>query len=152
MFLVFCFFEEKLVNGKYLFGLLAASVFLVTAGSASAAFQRLSCDDYSNSGASMWARYIDSGERRTLDVVLKVPATAENRGESVRSVLIGVANVGKITLQPNAEGMLSGSLSYDSYSDRGDANPGVFAFPANWTGAVSGNQVRTAGLACVLAD
>ena len=62
------------MNGKYLFGFLAASVFLAMAGSASAAFQRLSCDDYNNSGASMWARYIDSGERRTLDVVLKVPA------------------------------------------------------------------------------
>ena len=140
------------MNGKYLFGFLVVSVCLGAASSASAAFQRLSCDDYSNSGASMWARYIDSGERRTLDVVLKVPVTDENRRESVRSVLIGVANVGKITLKPNAEGMLSGSLSYDSYSDRGDVNPGVFAFPANWSGAISGNQVRSAGLACVLAD
>lgn len=134
------------------FALAAAGLFLGAASNASAAPLRLSCDDYSNSGASMWARYIDSGERRTLDVVLKLPDTGGIRGEPNRSVLIGFDNVGTINLTPNAEGMMSGSLTYDSYALGGDANPGVASFPGNWNGAISGNLVRSGGLSCVLAD
>lgn len=131
---------------------MVAGAVCLTAGTASAAFQRLSCDDYNNSGASMWARYIDSGERRTLDVVLKVPDNSKTRVEPNRSVLIGAKNIGKITLKPNAQGMMSGSLSYDSYALGGDANPGMVSFPGNWSGAVSGSLVRSGGLSCVLAD
>ena len=138
-------------TNSYLLYLVAGAVYF-TAGTASAAFQRLSCDDYSESDASMWARYIDSGERRTLDVVLKVPAGGENTETSKRSVILGAENIGTITLKPNAEGMMSGSLSYDSYALGGDANPGVVSFPGNWTGAVSGSLVRSGSLSCVLAD
>lgn len=130
--------------------LLAAGSLFGAFTTASAAFSRVSCDDFNNSDASMWVRYIDSGERRTLDVVLKMPATAQNQAKANRSVLLGTRNIGQITLTPNGEGMLSGSLSYDSYAASGGSNSGVSAFPGGWTGAVSGNLVRTSGLSCEL--
>ena len=129
--------------------LAAGSLFGASTG-ASAAFLKVSCDDFSNSGASMWVRYIDSVERQTLDVVLKMPMTQKNLAKTNRRVLIGVQNIGQITLTPNDEGMMSGSLSYGSYADTGQANPQMLAFPRIWTGAVSGTTVRTAGLACEL--
>ena len=132
--------------------LLAAGSLCGASTTLSAAFSRVSCDDFNNSDASMWVRYIDSGERRTLDVVLKMPATAQNQAKPNRSVLLGTQNVGQITLTPNGEGMLSGSLSYDSYASSGEANPGVSTFPGSWTGAVSGTLVRTSGLSCELRD
>ena len=132
--------------------MLAAGSLFGASTTASAAFSRVSCDDFNNSDASMWVRYIDSGERRTLDVVLKMPATAQNQAKANRSVLLGTQNIGQITLTPNNEGMLSGSLSYDSYATSGGSNPGVSAFPGSWTGAVSGTLVRTSGLACELRD
>ena len=132
--------------------LLAAGSLFGASGGASAAFLKLSCDGFSNSDASMWVRYIDSVERQTLDVILKMPMTEKNLAKPDRSVAIGVQNIGQITLTPNDEGMMSGSLSYDSYAANGEANPEVFAFPRTWTGAVSGNTVRTAGLSCELRD
>ena len=135
------------------FFLFAAAGLLIGTGSgASAAALRLSCDDYSNSDASMWVRFIDSGERRTFDVIMKMPLTDKNLQKPEQSVLIGTRNVGLITLTPNDEGMMSGSLSYDSYAANGEANLEVFSFPGGWTGAVSGNVVRTAGLSCELKD
>ena len=130
----------------------AAGLLAGTATGASAAALRVSCDDYSNSGASMWVRYIDSGERQTFDVVMKMPLTEKNLARPDRSVLIGTQNIGQITLMPNDEGILSGGLSYDSYASSGAANPEVFPFPGEWTGAVSGNLVRAAGLSCELKD
>ena len=132
--------------------LLAAGSLCGISTGASAAFLKVSCDDFSNSDASMWVRYIDSGARQTLDVILKMPMTEKNLAKPERSVLIGVQNIGRITLKPNDEGKMSGSLSYDSYAANGEANPSVRAFPATWTGAVSGNTVRTAGLSCELRD
>jgi hypothetical protein len=131
--------------------LLAASLFGASGG-ASAAFMKVSCDDFSNSDASMWVRYIDSGERQTFDVVLKMPMTEKTLAKPDRSVLLGVQNIGQITLTPNDEGIMSGSLSYDSYAASGEANPEVLSFPGTWTGAVSGNMVRTSGLSCELRD
>jgi hypothetical protein len=130
--------------------LLAAGSLCGASTTASAAFSRVSCDDFNNSDASMWVRYIDSGERRTLDVMLKMPVNDKTRASPTRSVLLGTRNIGQITLTPNGEGMLSGSLSYDSYAASGGSNPGVSAFPGGWTGAVSGNLVRTSGLSCEL--
>lgn len=137
---------------RHFFVVFAAGLCVGATNGALAGPLRLGCDDYSNSGASMWARYIDSGERRTLDVVLKTPDNGALRGEPNRSVLIGDRNIGMIKLKPNAAGMMSGSLSYDSYAAYGDANPGVASFPGGWTGAISGNLVRVAGLSCTLAD
>ena len=94
---------------------------------------------------------VDSGERETLDVMLKMPATDKNLAKPDRSVLIGVQNIGQITLTPNGEGMMSGSLSY-SYTLNGEANPGVLGFPESWTGVDSGHMVRVAGLYCELRD
>jgi hypothetical protein len=128
--------------------LAAGSVF--GASTTASAFLRVSCDDFNDSDASMWVRYIDSGERRTLDVMLKMPVNDKTRASPTRSVLLGTRNIGQITLTPNGEGMLSGSLSYDSYAASGGSNPGVSAFPGGWTGAVSGNLVRTSGLSCEL--
>lgn len=137
---------------KFFSILLAAGSVFGLSSAASAAFMRVSCDDFSGSDSAMWARYINSGERQTLDVMLKMPATDKNLAKPDRSVLIGAQNIGQITLTPNVEGMMSGSLSFDSYAVNGEANPDVLAFPEFWTGAVSGNLVRVAGLSCELRD
>ena len=137
---------------KSFFVIAAAGLLCGTVSGASAAVLRLSCDDYSNSDASMWVRFIDSGERQTFDVIMKMPITGNNLQAPDRSVLIGVQNIGQITLTPNDEGMMSGSLSYDSYAGSGEASPQVFPFPGDWTGAISGNLVRAAGLSCELKD
>ena len=78
--------------------------------------------------------------------------TENNLAKPAVSVLIGAQNIGQISLKPNDEGRMSGSLSYDSYAANGEASPGVRAFPGTWTGAVSGDTVRTAGLSCELRD
>jgi len=135
---------------KFVSILLAAGSLCGVSTGTTAAFLKVSCDDFNNSDASMWVRYIDSGARQTLDVILKMPMTEKNLAKPDRSVLIGVQNIGQITLKPNDEGKMSGSLSYDSYAANGEANSGVLAFPAAWTGAVVGNTVRTAGLSCEL--
>lgn len=129
-----------------------AGLLIVASSGVSAAALRISCDDYNANDASIWVRYIDSGERQTFDVIMKMPLTDKNLQKPDRAVLIGTRNVGLLTLTPNDEGMMSGSLSFDSYASNGEGNPEVFPFPGDWTGAVSGNQVRTAGLSCELKD
>jgi hypothetical protein len=124
---------------------------LCAASAAHGASSASGCDTVSSAEASMWVRYLNTGVRETFDVSAKMPATGGGRANSTWPVLVGREQVGRLTLKPRDNGFMSGSLSFDSYANNGQADPGVAPFPPNWPYAGTGTPVRVGGLECRLA-
>ena len=122
----------------------------ITAPGVSANQTNASCDIFDDTEASLWARYIDTGTRATLELKLRVPQQFGAVGSASLPVFLGGQRVGSIQLEQRAGGWASGGLSLDSYAALGQAEPGTEAFPANWPGAGVGSLVRVGRLTCQL--
>lgn len=108
----------------------------------------VSCDDYTDSEAMLWARYTENEFRKTLDVTLKMPVTQANLQNPERRIYVDVHDAGLVRLEPNQREMMTGSLTYDSYAIEADSNNGVFPFPTSWVGAHDGSVVSVGDLSC----
>ncbi|MDJ0739207.1 MAG: hypothetical protein QNJ91_05795 [Gammaproteobacteria bacterium] len=109
-----------------------------------------SCDGYNNADVTLWARLVSGVERQTFDVTVKAPAGNARRLGRTWNVMVGQRRVGALKLSPNADGRLSGSLSFDSNSTPAYRNPGSAPFPRNWPAVGSGTLVRVGNLSCRL--
>jgi hypothetical protein len=129
---------------------LAGIALLCAVLAAPAAATNLSCDAVSESDASLWARYIDTGDRVTFDVSVKVPKANKGRLKRRWSVFVDEQQVGQLDLTQRLDGSHSGSLSFDSYAMAGPADAAARAFPGSWAPAGRGAVVRVESLACRL--
>lgn len=106
----------------------------------------LSCDSYSDNDALLWARYMDTGERETFDVTVKLPKGNAGLIEINRPVFVGTENIGKLILSDKGRSTARGGLSLSR--NAGYSNPGDL--PPNWPGAGIGTQIRVGNLSCEL--
>jgi hypothetical protein len=123
-----------------------SAILFSLATNASAAAINLSCDSYSDNDALLWARYIDTGERKTFDVTVKLPDENAGLMEQTRPVFVGAEKIGSIITSSKAGGIAKGGLSLNrnaAYSNPGD-------LPPNWPGAGVGTQIRVGNLSCEL--
>lgn len=116
------------------------------ATNASVAAVNLSCDSYTDNDALLWARYIDTGERKTFDVTVKLPNANVDVAALARPVFVSTENIGSIVLSNNGRTIAKGGLSLGTSA--GYSNPG--ALPPNWPGAGIGTLIRVGNLSCAL--
>lgn len=122
-----------------------AILFSLTAN-VSVAAVNLSCDTYTDNDELLWARYIDTGDRKSFDVTVKIHNANPDATTSGRPVFVGTENIGSIMASARGRPAEKGGLSLTTYT--GYANPG--ALPPNWPGAGIGTQIRVGKLSCEL--
>ena len=104
---------------------------------AHAADWRLSCDQTSNVDAKMSARYIHTKTRALFDVSFKAPAGENLEARQSLEVRVDGYVVGYAHLTAREGGSVGASLSFDSYTNRGNARNGSTGpFPASWPGSL----------------
>lgn len=128
-----------------LFAASTTIVFSLTANVAVAAVN-LSCDTYTDNDELLWARYIDTGDRQTFDVTVKLNNGKSGVASKGRPVFVGTENIGSIIASAKGRPTAKGGLSLSTYA--GYANPA--ALPPNWPGAGIGTQIRVGKLSCEL--
>jgi hypothetical protein len=127
---------------------------------ASAAEWRLACDQVNNNDAKMSARYIHTNTRALFDVSFKAPTAANFTALQSLEVRVDGYVVGYATLTVREGGSVGASLSFDSYTNAGNArNASAGPFPASWpgllppatTGIGAGSRIMIGSLGCTLA-
>ena len=119
-------------------------------GATAATTTRASCDAFTDADATLWARYLDSGDRVTFDVGIRLPTPDSATLNRTYNVFVDAQPVGQLQLRPREDGSASAHLSFNSYANVGLADAGETPFPPNWPGAVGGTLVRVGRLACAL--
>ena len=123
-----------------------AAILFSLATNASVAAVNLSCDTYGEDDSLLWARYIDTGERKTFDITVKLSNAKANLTGLDRPVFVGTENIGSLVLSSKGRTIAKGGLSLNR--NAGYSNPGDL--PPNWPGAGIGTQIRVGKLSCAL--
>ena len=129
---------------KQTFVAAAATVLLSLSSQVSAVPVNVSCDAYADNDSMLWARHVDTGDRVTFDVTVKLAADGAGLENRSWPVFVGTARVGNIGLTITPAGLARGGLSLDSGVGYVDS------LPPNWPGASAGTLVRVGDLACQL--
>jgi hypothetical protein len=128
-------------------------------GSSEASELRLSCDQSNNQDARMAARYIHTSTRALFDISFKAPASTSFDAREALEVRVDGYVVGYANLTVREGGNFGASLSFDSYSNNGNARSGSSTpFPASWPGSLppqpvgiaAGSRVMIGSLGCTL--
>jgi hypothetical protein len=136
---------------------IVCALFLV--GPSNAAELRLSCDQSNNQDARMAARYIHTSTRALFDISFKAPASTSLDAREALEVRVDGYVVGYANLTVRGEGSVGASLSFDSYSNIGNArSESTTPFPASWPGSLppqpvgiaAGSRVMIGSLGCTL--
>ena len=107
----------------------------------------------------MAARYIHTSTRALFDISFKAPASINLDARETLEVRVDGYVVGYANLTVRGEGSVGASLSFDSYSNNGNARSGsTTPFPASWPGSLppqpvgiaAGSRVMIGSLGCTL--
>ena len=123
-----------------------AAILLGLASNVSVAAVNLSCDAYTDDDALLWARYIDTGDRKAIDVTVKLSKERPGLAEQPRPVFVGTEKIGDIIPANRGGENRKGGLSLSSNADYATSGD----LPPNWPGAGIGTLVRVGNLSCQL--
>ena len=107
----------------------------------------------------MAARYIHTATRALFDISFKAPAATSFEARESLEVRVDGYIVGYANLTVREGGSVGASLSFDSYTNIGDArSDSTTPFPASWPGSlppqpvgiVAGSRVMIGSLGCTL--